>query len=79
MNLFNLFRKKEAKPIGPDVTNMTPGTVKTFRLFNDDDRSKDRTLVVYAGQLDARKLCDVERVIAGTHTAHRRPTAGVEG
>ena len=76
MKLLDIFRKKVPKPVAPDppYPGMVPGTVKTFRLFNDEDRSKDRTLVVYAGQLDARKLCDVERVIAGTHTAHRRPS-----
>ena len=67
MKLLDIFRKKVPKPVTPDTPypGMVPGTVKTFRLFNDEDRSKDRTLVVYAGQLDARKLCDVERVIAG--------------
>jgi hypothetical protein len=85
VKLLDIFRKKEPepKPDGPEIKTihltMAPGTVKTFRLFNDTDRTKDRTLVVYAGQLDSRKLRDVERVIAGTHTAHRRPSVEVEG
>lgn len=78
-NPFRFFKKPEAENMKTvNLTMMAPGTVKTFRLFNDTDRTKDRTFVVYAGQLDSRKLRDVELILAGTHTAHRRPSAEVE-
>ena len=82
-NPFRRFFKKPELNSEIKTVNLTmdPGTVKTFRLFNDSDRTKDRTLVVYAGQLDSRKLRDVELILAGTHTAHRRPglVTGTEG
>lgn len=60
------------------MKSMEPDKVMTRRFFNDIDRSQDRTVIVYSGMVDSRKLRDIELILKGTATAHLKPGKGVE-
>lgn len=62
------FRKRNAKP----------GEVEIQRYTHRSDPGKDKTEITVYGRLSSRKLQDIKDVLAGTHTAHRRPGKGVE-
>ncbi len=58
--------------------NVKPGEVEIQRFTHRSDPGKDRTEITVYGKLSSRKLQDIKDVLAGTHTAHRRPRAGAE-
>ena len=57
---------------------MEKGDVLITRQLHPTDPKKDRTIIIVSGNLDARKAADIQRLVKGTHTAHRRPSAEVE-
>ena len=52
---------------------MKPGEYQVKRIIHRTDPDKDRTEIIYAGSLSARKVQDIKDILSGKSTAHRRP------
>ena len=61
-----------------EARKMEKGDVLITRQLHRSDPEKDRTIIIIHGSLDARKAADFQRLIKGTHTAHRKPGKEVE-